>query len=58
VWCGSVSYPRAAVFHFVNKDKIIDCNTSILYFNYALYIVFKNNCSAIVSGAAPEDGDV
>jgi hypothetical protein len=34
VWCGSVSYPRAAVFHF------------------------KNNCSAIVNGAAPDDGDV
>jgi restriction endonuclease S subunit len=42
------------------KDKIIDCNTPILYlyFNYALYIDFKNNCSAIVNGAASEDGDV
>jgi hypothetical protein len=40
------------------KDKIIYCNTPILYFNYALYIDFKNNCSAIVNGAAPEDGDV
>jgi hypothetical protein len=44
VWCGSVSYPRAAVF--------------LLLFNYALYIDFKNNCSAIVNGAAPEDGNV
>jgi hypothetical protein len=40
------------------KDKILDCNTPILYFNYALYKDFKNNCSAIVNGAAPEDGDV
>jgi hypothetical protein len=40
------------------KDKIKDCNAPILYFNYALYIDFKNNCSAIVNGAAPEDGDV
>jgi hypothetical protein len=40
------------------KDKIIDCNTPILYFNYALYIDLKNNCSAIVNGAPPEDGDV
>jgi hypothetical protein len=22
VWCGSVSYPRAAVFHFVNVSVI------------------------------------
>jgi hypothetical protein len=40
------------------KDKIIDCNTPILYFNYALYIDYKTICSAIVNGAAPEDGDV
>jgi hypothetical protein len=40
------------------KDKIIDCNTSILYFNYALYIDFKNNYSAIVNGTTPEDGDM
>jgi hypothetical protein len=42
------------------KDKIIDCNTPILYlyFNYVLYIDFKNNCSAIVNGTTPEDGDV
>jgi hypothetical protein len=40
------------------KDKIINCNTPILYFNYALYIDFKNNCSAIVNRAATEDGDV
>jgi hypothetical protein len=50
VWCGGVSYPRAAVF--------LLCNTPILYFNYAIYIDFKNNCSAIVNGAAPEDGNV
>jgi hypothetical protein len=31
------------------KDKIIDCITPILYFNYALYIDFKNNCSAVVN---------
>jgi hypothetical protein len=31
------------------KDKIIDCITPILYFNYALYNDFKNNCSAIVN---------
>jgi hypothetical protein len=42
------------------KDTIIDCNTPILYlyFNYVLYFNFKNNCSAIVNGTTPEDGDV
>jgi hypothetical protein len=39
----------------INKK---DCNTPILYFNYALYIDCKKNCSAIVNVAAPEDGDV
>jgi hypothetical protein len=40
------------------SDKIIDCNTPILYFNYALYIDSKINCSAIVNGATPENGDI
>jgi hypothetical protein len=40
------------------KDTIIDRNTPILYFNYALYIDFKNNCSAIVNGTTSEEGDV
>jgi hypothetical protein len=48
-----------SLFHGVlPKDKITDCNTPILYFNYALYIDFKNNCSAIVNGTTPEDGNV
>jgi hypothetical protein len=47
VCCGSVSYPRALCFFFVNVN-----------FNYALYIDFKNNCSAVVNGTAPQDGDV
>jgi hypothetical protein len=39
-------------------DKILDCNTPILDFNYALYIDFKNSCNAVINGAAPEDGYV
>jgi hypothetical protein len=43
---------------FMCYYNVKDCNTPILYFNYALYKDFKNNCSAIVNGATPEDGDV
>jgi hypothetical protein len=51
--CGSVDYCTAIVLKICK-----DCNTPILYFNYALYIDFKNNCTAIVNGTAPDDGDV
>jgi hypothetical protein len=30
VWCGSVSYPRAAVFHFVNINILTTPYTMIL----------------------------